>query len=134
MERKRINNTISVSGQISVDDVASLKSEGIKTIICNRPDNEDPGQIDYSAIQQACESNGIDFHFMPVVSGNVTFADGDNFAGILKNASQPIHAYCRSGTRCTTLWGLAELKAGTDKKAILEQAAQAGYDLSKVVQ
>ncbi len=134
MERKTINDTISVSGQISIDDIALLKADGIKTVICNRPDNEDPGQIDYATIEQACKDNGIDFYFMPVTSGNVTLSDGDNFANILENASQPIHAYCRSGTRCTTLWGLAQLKAGTEKNTILQQAAQAGYDLSKIMQ
>ena len=39
-------------------------------------------------------------------------------------------AYCRSGTRSTLLWALAEASAGGNPDALTAEAAQAGYDLA----
>ncbi len=133
MERKQISDTLSVSSQISLEDVAFLKNEGIKTIICNRPDGEDPGQLEHDKIREQAINSGMEFHFMPVISGKMTPQDGDNFSEIINNTPTPIHAYCRSGTRCSILWALSELKVGATRDSILEQAAKAGYDLSKSI-
>jgi uncharacterized protein (TIGR01244 family) len=43
-----------------------------------------------------------------------------------------ILAYCRSGTRSTLLWSLAQASLGADLDAVTTQAAQAGYDVSPV--
>ena len=41
----------------------------------------------------------------------------------------PVFAFCRSGTRSTTLWALSQ--AGTDSSdVIIDSAARAGYDMS----
>ena len=132
MEKKILTDTLSVSAQITPDDVANLAADGITAIICNRPDYEDPGQIEHQTIAQAAADANIDFYFMPVVSGGVTPADGDQFAEILQNSKGPVHAYCRSGTRCTTLWALAANKAGMEPVDIVKTAANAGYDLSRM--
>lgn len=134
MERKIINDSFSVSGQIGIEDVPQLKAQGIKTIICNRPDNEDAGQVEADKIKAAAEKNGVEFHFMPVISGQVAQEQGEEFARIVEAAAKPIHAYCRSGTRCTILWAISQLLAGKDKNSIVESAASAGYDLSKTLQ
>ena len=44
----------------------------------------------------------------------------------------PVIAYCRSGTRSTLLWALAQAKAGADPEEIARAAAQAGYDVMPV--
>ena len=41
-------------------------------------------------------------------------------------------AYCRSGTRSTLLWALAEASRGGEPAALAASAAQAGYDISPV--
>ncbi len=133
MERKKISDSFSVSSQLSLEDIASLKAQGIKTIICNRPDGEDPGQLEHDKIQQEAHKNEMEFHFMPVISGQMTPQDGDNFYQLMHETPQPVHAYCRTGTRCSILWALSELKSGTAREDILQQTAQAGYDLSKSI-
>ena len=133
MERKKINNHFSVSSQLIIEDIATLKAQGIRTIICNRPDGEDLDQLEQDKIHQEALKNGLEFHFMPVISGHMTPQDGNNFFQLMHNTPQPIHAYCRSGMRCSILWALSELKAGTPRNDILQQTAQAGYDLSKSI-
>ena len=39
----RIDEYFSSSPQIDVDDLAEIKAAGFKTVICNRPDDEDGG-------------------------------------------------------------------------------------------
>jgi len=130
VERKFINDNFSVSGQIALTDIADLKSQGIKTLICNRPDSEDVSQLEADVVKFAAEKEGLEFFFIPVVSGQITQAQSEEFARVIERAPKPIHAYCRSGTRCTILWALTQLLAGQDKQTILETTAKAGYDLS----
>jgi len=52
----------------------------------------------------------------------------------LDRAAGPVLAYCRSGTRSTLLWALAEAQAGVDPEQIAQAAADAGYDVSPVRQ
>ena len=48
---KKINEELYVGSQISEGDVQLLKEHGIKTIVCNRPDNEGQGQTNIDAIR-----------------------------------------------------------------------------------
>ena len=128
MTFKKITDDFSVAAQISVAEVAIAAEEGFKTVICNRP-VEEPGQPETDEMTAAVADNGMKYVYQPVVSGNVTFADVAEFSEFLKTAEKPILAYCRSGTRCSTLWALAEAPS-RDINEIIDLCAQAGYDYS----
>jgi uncharacterized protein (TIGR01244 family) len=53
-------------------------------------------------------------------------------AKALESATGPVLAYCRSGTRSTLLWALAEASNGADPDELSATAAAAGYDLSPI--
>jgi uncharacterized protein (TIGR01244 family) len=53
-------------------------------------------------------------------------------AEALEAAGGPVLAYCRSGTRSTLLWTLAQASLGADPDVIAAQAANAGYDVTAV--
>ena len=53
-------------------------------------------------------------------------------ANALDTAKGPVLAYCRSGTRSTLLWALAEASTGEHPAVLAEKAAAAGYDLAPV--
>ncbi len=133
MDRKTLNTTLSVSAQIFPDDIAALKTLGIRTLICNRPDGEAADQPAYTDIEQHATAQGLHCVFMPVVSGHISADNIKQFTQALTTLPTPIHAYCRSGTRCTHLWGLSEALQGRDRQQIIQQAADAGYDLSRVI-
>lgn len=129
---KRLSDELTVSPQLPIDAIDEIANEGFKTIICNRPDNEDPGQPSFAEIAAKAESAGLKAIFQPVASGNVSDADVDAFAANLNGAQKPVFAYCRSGTRCTILWSLAN--AGRlPVQDILKAAADAGYDMSPLL-
>lgn len=131
MNIKSVNDALSVSAQISVDDVATIKARGFKSIICNRPDNEQENQVNFDAIEQAAIEAGLSCYFQPVVSGKVTQDDAERFAEITDTLPKPALAYCRTGTRSITLWSLANVNS-LGLPTVLQHAEAAGYDPSVI--
>lgn len=97
----------SVSPQITVEDVAVLKAQGFRAILCNRPDGEDAGQTPAAAIRDEAARLGLAFAHVPVLSGGIEPGDVVAFRETLAGLPGPVLAYCRSGTRCRNLHGLA---------------------------
>lgn len=128
MAGRKVTDTMSVSQQIAADDVEAIKAAGFRSIICNRPDGEEPGQPDFAGIEQAAKASGLDIRYQPVASGGLCQEDVDAFAALAEALPAPILAYCRSGTRCIMLWALAE-SARRPMSEVLEMAKEAGYDL-----
>lgn len=58
MTLKKLSEGFSITTQIQPQDVAALAEQGIKLIICNRPDNEDGGQPAYKEIAAAAKASG----------------------------------------------------------------------------
>lgn len=108
MELKRINGALAVSSQITAADVAEIAAIGIRAIICNRPDGEEPNQPIFGEIEAAAKEFGLEARYQPVVSGGVRDEDGRAFGVLLDDLPKPVLAYCRSGTRSTMLWALSE--------------------------
>ena len=106
MEYRQISDNYSVSGQILPDDIAALKAAGFKSVICNRPDNEQPGQPSADSVKKAAEAAGLEFRYIPVVSGQITEENVADQAAALEGLKGPVFAYCRSGARCTNLYAL----------------------------
>ena len=50
----------------------------------------------------------------------------------LEEAAGPVLAYCRSGTRSTLLWSLAQAAIGRAPDTIATEAAGAGYDVTPI--
>ena len=129
MELKRINDHISVCGQIAPEDVASLKAAGFVTIINNRPDGESPDQVPGAEIEAAAKAAGLAYYAIPLGREGVSPDMVEKTHAALEGSNGPVFAFCRSGTRSTTLWALSqagEMEAGE----IISQAAEAGYDMS----
>jgi len=112
MEYRQISATYSVSGQITPEDVGAVKAAGFKSIICNRPDEEQPGQPSATSVEQAAKDAGLEFRYIPVVSGQITGADVEAQAQALDALEGPVFAYCRSGARCTNLFMMVQQARG----------------------
>ena len=108
MDFRRLSPDLAVSPQIAVSDVAELAAAGFKSVVCNRPDGEDPGQPPFAEIEAAAKAAGMETRWQPVASGGVTEADGIEFARLYAELPKPVFAYCRSGTRCSILWSYVE--------------------------
>lgn len=129
MDIKRINDSISVSGQISTAEIATIKDAGFVAIVNNRPDGEAPDQPANAEIQAAAEAAGLAYHFIPMGREGVSAEMVEQTRSALDNAGGPVFCFCRTGTRSTTLWALSQ--AGRQPaNEIVSSAANAGYDMS----
>jgi sulfide:quinone oxidoreductase len=131
MDLKPITPSFCVSPQITPADVALAAARGFRTLVNNRPDGEAPDQPRASEIEAAARAHGLGYAFVPVVGANIGEADIDAFRAALDAHDGPVLAFCRSGTRSTMLWALAEARRG-DADAVLRAAAHAGYDLAVI--
>jgi uncharacterized protein (TIGR01244 family) len=107
MKITEITPDYSVSGQIAVADVPEIAERGFNAIMCNRPDGEDAGQTEVDEIRAEAERLGLAFAFVPVVSGQISPDNVQDFSQALADLPRPVLAYCRSGGRCQNLWMLA---------------------------
>jgi sulfide:quinone oxidoreductase len=133
MTPKMIDQTLSVSEQIKPEDVQSIAAAGFKSIICNRPDGEGADQAVFAEIAAVAKGLGLVASYQPIISGKVGDEDANSFGILMDTLPKPIFAYCRTGTRSTTLWSLSEGARGRALPDILAKAKAAGYDMSGVV-
>jgi uncharacterized protein (TIGR01244 family) len=127
---RRLDPQTLVAGQIAPTDVAEAAAAGIKTIINNRPDGEEPGQPTSAEIETAARTAGLDYRHIPV-AGGFSQAEVEAMADALEQG--PALAFCRSGTRSTYLWALARARQGEDGETIVRAGAEAGYDLGPIL-
>jgi sulfide:quinone oxidoreductase len=126
---KRLTDALLVCGQISVQDVDRFAQAGVRLILNNRPDGEEPGQPTSAEIRARAEAKGVVYRHIPVSGGRFDDAAIAAFGAAMDEAPGEVLAFCRSGARATTLWALSQ--AGRRPAAEILQAAQrAGYDLS----
>jgi sulfide:quinone oxidoreductase len=105
--------------------------QGFKAIVCNRPDGEGPDQPLFAEIERAAAATGLSARYVPVASGKVSDEDASKFSAAMSVLPKPVLAYCRSGTRSTTLWALAEAGKRPPEE-IVGTARTAGFDVTGV--
>ncbi len=121
---------LTAAGALSAADIEALAASGVKTIVNNRPDGEDPGQLPAADARQLCATHGIAYHHSPFVGATLTRTDIDAFDAVLKSTPQPVVAHCRSGTRSTMIWALTRMRQGEDPAALVALGARNGVDIS----
>ena len=131
MKFAKINNELTVSDQITIEDLKEIQAQGYKTIFCNRPDQESEGQLTFLTIEKEAQNLGIKAIHQPVIGGQISDDDIAQFGTYFELAQKPIFAYCRTGTRCSMLWALSHVKT-LPIDEILSKAQIAGYDLSPI--
>lgn len=124
----KVTEEFTVCPQIHPDDITSIKAAGFRSILCNRPDDEEHCQPAFAAIEAAATTHGLEIRYQPVAAGQLTQEDVDGFKTAIGELPSPVFAYCRSGTRCIMLWALAE-SSHRPMPEVLELARRAGYNL-----
>ena len=128
MDIRHLSDHYAVSPQIAPDDVALLKAHGFATVICNRPDGENPPDLHAAVIGPMVEAAGMAFVVNPVIGGAMTMANVTAQAGAIAAAAGPVFAYCASGNRSSQVWALTE--AGHQSAdSLIGAAARFGYNL-----
>jgi uncharacterized protein (TIGR01244 family) len=126
---RKVDDSISVAPQISVEDVAAIKASGFTAIVNNRPDDEEAGQISGDAIRDAAQAAGLTYAAIPITHAGFSYPQIEAMADVLAGADGPVLAFCRSGTRSCNLWALAQARNGADADELIAKGAGAGYNL-----
>jgi len=129
-EATKVNDQLSLAGQIVLDDLAAFKRAGFTTVMNNRPDNEEPGQLDHLTAEAEAKRQGLGYVYLPIVSSAISKKDVHDFQSLLLREGKPILAHCRSGTRCYLMYALTRvLNDGDSPLALVAEAAAKGYDI-----
>lgn len=129
---RQLTSRIYASPQIGVDEVAEAARLGIAAIINNRPEDESDDQTPGPQIAAAAQAAGIAYVAIPVTHAGFSQPQISAMTAALAANPGPVLAYCRSGTRSTLLWALAEASRGASPHSLSAAAASAGYDLSPI--
>ncbi|HUK06526.1 MAG TPA: TIGR01244 family sulfur transferase [Stellaceae bacterium] len=129
MKTTVVDQDYAVASQVTAADIADLAGEGVRTLINNRPDGEEPGQLSSSEAREKAAKLGMTYLYIPVQTPTISAADIEATAQALKTAPRPIVAHCRSGTRCYLLWAAVQALAGKDPAQLVMRAAGDGYDI-----
>ena len=132
LDIRPLNDRFAVAPQIEPGDVPAIAAAGYVAIVNNRPDGEEAGQPAGADVRAAAQAAGLTYVEVPVGRAGIAPAQLDAMAAAIVAADGPVLAYCRSGTRSCNLWALAAARAGRDPALLVEQAGDAGYDLSGV--
>lgn len=117
-----------VSGQIRAEDLVEASALGVRRVVNNRPDHEEPGQPASAEIEAAARAAGLDYVHAParglpdaavVAAVETALEDG-----------APVLLFCKSGMRSAAAWALASSRSGAlSRQEILTAAERAGYSL-----
>ena len=123
----KLTESLAVSAQITLEDVAQIAAAGYAVLINNRPDGEESAQVPSALIATAAEAVGLEYHYMPITAASFPGPDLDAISDLFDDPLRPVLAFCRSGTRCTNLWVVS--LADSDLANAMKVANECGFDL-----
>jgi uncharacterized protein (TIGR01244 family) len=129
---RKLSDTVFASPQIELADIEAAKAMGVSLIVNNRPDGEEPSAPQEAEISAAAKAAGLDYVGIPIGHSGFSEPQIDQMIASIEGADGAVLAYCRSGTRSTLLWALAQAKSGESPDAIAQAAMAAGYDVSPI--
>ncbi|MCZ4262023.1 TIGR01244 family sulfur transferase [Limimaricola sp. G21655-S1] len=131
MDIRRISPDYAVSPQIEPEDIPAIAEAGFATVLCNRPDEEVPAELQAETLRIAAEAAGLRFATNPVTHQGLNREIIDRQMQVLDSSDGPVLAYCASGTRSSIVWSLGQVgRQETDE--IIAATAKAGYDLERL--
>ena len=131
-EFRKLSDDFYASPQITPQEVSEAAAMGIALVINNRPDGEALDQPAGADIEAATRAAGMDYLAIPIGSAGFSEPQVEKLQEALAASQGPVLGYCRSGTRSTLLWSLAQARGGGSPDSIAEVAAEAGYDVAPV--
>lgn len=103
-----MSDKVAFAGQIAPEHVPQIVEQGFKSVICNRPDYEGGAEQPLSQeIQALVEQAGLQYVYQPVIAGQITEKDVQQFAEHYNTLAKPVLVFCRTGNRSNNLYQLA---------------------------
>lgn len=117
-----------IADAVFAEDLADIRSQGFRTVICNRRPGEE-GFEDEGVYAAAAAEAGLEWRSVPVSPGEYSDEDIDAFGLALERSPSPILGFCRTGRRAVHLWAHARARDPQCNIPLLLRAAhKAGHD------
>lgn len=129
---RKLSEKVFASPQIELADIEAAKALGVSLIVNNRPDGEDPAAPQGADIAAGATGAGMDYIEIPIGHSGFSEPQIDQMISAVEGTEGGVLAYCRSGTRSTLLWALAQAKSGEAPDTIAKAALAAGYDVGPI--
>lgn len=128
-----LSPTLAVAGAMTPADFAEAARLGFKSIINNRPDGEEAGQLTAREEANVSHEVGMDYVHVPAAKHEVLDDHViEPFSAALATAALPILLHCRSGLRSTIMWVAVSVENGMPLDVAMAAAKAAGHDLAAV--
>lgn len=126
----RLRPFLATGGSIDLDEVASLKAKGFRTIIDLRTPEEGTEEE-----RTAVEAAGMTYVNLPIAKGAPSDEQIARLAELLedKNAA-PILLHCGSGNRVGAAWAIYRARKGIPLEIAIEEGRTAGMRASREAQ
>ena len=105
---KILNAQVSVAGQMTTDKFQQLIKAGFKSVIVNRPDQEQGNTVSVAQFRQIAEQSQVSVIYQPILRGKISQTDVTEFAKYYNELTKPILMICRSGSRSSVLFNQAK--------------------------
>lgn len=119
-----------VSPQIELSDINALKEQGFAVIVNNRPDGESEDQPSSAEVQAAVEQAGLRYVYNPVDLQSLSLKEVLVQNELIETGDK-VFAYCRTGTRSSVLWVLANQKDEASFVTLVADVMRKGFDLGR---
>jgi uncharacterized protein (TIGR01244 family) len=107
---RRVSDTVTTSGIVSADDLASLKERGYAVVVNLLPDSHDDAVEDEASI---VGEQGIEYVHIPVDFAAPTLAELDEFVAVMDaHTDAPIHVHCAANYRVSVFYALYAARRG----------------------
>ena len=113
----KLDEQLSVTGQISIDDRHKIADFGYMSLNYKRPSFEVRSDQSTSEHFEALAlSQEIVSDYLPVEIGTVSTEHNEKYKKLLSTLSEPILAFCDLGKRATTLHSLVNQDASVEQR------------------
>ena len=102
-----LNENLTVSGQLDSKTFRLLLQQGFKSVIVNRPDQEQGNTISVSQLRSIAEQAHVSVIYQPIETAQVSQTDIIEFAKYYNELPKPILMICKSGQRSSKLFNEA---------------------------
>ena len=99
---------LSVSGEMTQDKFQQLIKQGFKSVIVNRPDQEQGNTVRVDQLRNIAEQSKVSVIYQPVTSSKISETDVVEFAKYYNELPKPILMVCKSGARSNLLFNQAK--------------------------
>jgi len=124
-----ITPNFAVAGALEPEDISRLAELGFKSIISNRADDEQPGQLTARHEAVLAWRVGLRFRHVPATIHDL-FSDEvvEAMADALQELDGPIVAHCKTGLRSAVVWAAASART-EDVDCVLAALSKTGFRL-----